>query len=68
MLSEKEEKKIISRLQQLAVLTNLDVQVYFWMTSREFQLLATRVIELNDELKIVSAERDALQKQYVEGA
>lgn len=68
MLSEKEEKKIISYLQQLAKLTNLDAQVYFWMTSREFQLLATRVIELNDELKIVSAERDALQKQYVEGA
>jgi hypothetical protein len=49
MLSKAEEEKVINQLREIAELTNLDSQICYWMTARVFQLLATRVVELNDE-------------------
>ena len=51
MLNNEEEQKIIKWLDEIAAFSNLDTQMSFWMTSRKFQWLSTRVVELNDELK-----------------
>lgn len=66
MLNEEEEKRVIYQLDQIAALTNLDSQMYYWMTTREFQWLATRVIELNDELSKVHEELYKANKELAD--
>lgn len=66
MLSKEEEKKVVSQLKSIAMMFNLDTQMYYWMTAREFQWIATRVIELNDELSKVHEELYKANKELAD--
>lgn len=51
MLTPKEERKLDGRLKEISELRNLDAQLYYWMTAKEFKWFAEKLKEVNEELK-----------------
>lgn len=66
MLNPEEENKLNRWIAKISELSNLDAQMYYWMTAREFKWLADKLKETNDELKRVTDSYEQLSEQSKE--
>lgn len=58
MLSEEEESKLNNWLVQISLIPNLDTQMCYWMTAREFKWLAENLKKVDTEYKLWKKEHD----------